>query len=521
MIQLAVFDGDTLIHDASHRARGGRVVHGKRGAESLTWRENLPFDEGLQWLQRALRGHTVKLSEGSLCHWRGRLEDVALREYEVEFTALGKWRDLMDAPYTALWSTESYGEWNETTEDDRGNRSPERYQIDNNNRLYIAPRKNENLDGTVAGAITFETPDKGQRNIARVEFDYEITDSKGSSWRADLNSYTRNWASANTEWTQSGSGSGSATVSLSTARDRIEFVFWYNATAADYTGETGETFMKITSLRVLTIDQASVETDDVAPALLTFADGINSGRVETGADFINSTGVDLTELVLEDEYPGDVLVGLADGDTAGTRYETGIRNLDGRVYLRERASAGRTWLVDLDLPDLLRSLDDLANSAYAVYRDENGITRRTANSADDDSVSRYGITRRIAVDSRTTSATKAGYDRDAALDGEPEPRALLGVSRVLTEYQGVARMWEVKSGDTLVARNLPPWLPAGLSQYLTSFVAARVEYDLDSNSLRVEPDVPPPSLAYEILKEKERAASLRSRAVIRLREKSL
>ena len=81
--------------------------------------------------------------------------------------------------------------WRPVLPTELATRAPERWEMDTNNRLYMAPRKDE-VFGTpnyYASDLTYETPVGGERLITTVTFTYTFTAS--SDWSCALTSYTR------------------------------------------------------------------------------------------------------------------------------------------------------------------------------------------------------------------------------------------------------------------------------------------------------------------------------------------
>ena len=291
----------------------------------------------------------VVLSDGVTVVWEGRLEDVAITDPGVRLTAFGYWRSLSDAPYTALWSDTSVAAWRPVLPTEIANREPARWELDTNNRLYLAPRKGE-VFGTpnyYAGYLTYETPVGGERTITTVAFDFSFTAS--ADWTATLAAYTRAFGSATTEWQLVGNGTtqtGTITQDLATPKDRIMFGMFCNAAEAEYTGETGAYYLKITSLRVKSTTAFTVVADDIAKALVAYVNGINSTQLSASVALIAAPGLDLTDEVYADAYPADILTRLAyigDSTIPPRQWEVGV--WENRHVTSTRAGGSRAGLV--------------------------------------------------------------------------------------------------------------------------------------------------------------------------------
>jgi hypothetical protein len=511
MLQLAILDtpDGNLIGDYSSRASGVKASTGEHGFEALTFNIAMSLSEAFRLYDRAGLPHVV-LSDGTMTLFEGRLEDVAIIDGGVRCQALGYWRALADVPYSALWSDAGVSAWRPITSAEVANREPARWQMDTNNRLYLAPQKN-GLFGSpnyYVGSLTYETPIGGARKIVTVTFTYDLKAPAG--WRADLGSFNRDFSGNLVPWTLTATGvqqTGTTTVTLATPNDRLAFSLANLNAAAAYTGETGDAYLKITGLRVKTTATATVRISEIAAALATYVNGINPSQLSADGGLLADQGLDLTDEVYEDALPSDILTRLArlgDDQTPPRRWEVGVWE-NRRLHLRVRGSAGRAWYVDATGLEVERTLEQLANSVYARYQDASNRGQRSAVAADANSVSRYGLTRRAAIGAQTTSASQAAVQRDAYLadNAQPIPRAQLAFDALYDAAGGRWPLWMARSGDTICIRNLPPTLSADVDRIRT-FRVSRTSYDVDRNVLTVEPESPLPTLEVLLSRQAER-----------------
>lgn len=433
--------------------------------------------------------------------WQGRVEDITAVNDAIRVTALGYQRALSDVPYTALWSTASYAAWRAWTQDDRSTAWPERYVIDNNNRLYIAPQKNAtfgNTGGNKAGTIGLAAPNGGARKIVACSFNYELL--APVNWQAGLNCYTGSPAGTVTNiWNLASTGAlqtGSQNLTF-TGDDYIAFYFLYNAADAVYAGETGAAYLKITNLRVKTTTSPAVYADEIAGALAAFVAAVNGAQLDSSTTLLQSPAVDLMDEDYADAWPAEVLnqlSALGDNATPPRRWEWGVFE-DRRLHLRPRGSAGRAWYVDASAAEIQRTLETLANSVYTVYQDGRNETQRTAAAADAESATRYGVTRRAAVSAQTTSATQAAVIRDAALaDGAtPRPRSAITFEALYDAAGARWPLWACRSGDTITVRNFPV-AASGEIDRVRTFVVSETRYSVEADRLEVVPESALPRL---------------------------
>lgn len=234
--------------------------------------------------------------------------------------------------------------------------------------------------------------------------------------------------------------------------------------------------------------------DAVVKSILAAARAANPTLLHASELLIEAPGVSIYDEEYTDADMRSVLTRLAalgDSQSPPRQWEVGVWENE-MLHFRPRGSAGRTWYTDLLNPDIERSLSQLINSVYARYDSGASVT---ATATDTESVTRYGVTRRQALSSRTSDPTQADRERDAALDDRsaPIPRATIQIQRIVTASDTLAPKYMVRSGDTLVIRNLPPETSA-LVDRIRTFRIAETRYTADTDTLEVVPESPPPSL---------------------------
>jgi hypothetical protein len=241
-----------------------------------------------------------------------------------------------------------------------------------------------------------------------------------------------------------------------------------------------------------------IYADEIVKDMVSAVSTLNSLQLSSSTTLIQSPALDLLNESYEDQYPADILnrlVHLGDNQTTPRQWEWGVA-LNRLLYFRPQASAARTWYVDVSDIDVQRTIDSLYNSMYATYQEAAGRTLRSAVSADSASVARYGLTRRKVFGVQTTSLTQAQVQRDAELADtkDPRPRSGITIRQVTAAAGGDWPLTQVRAGDTMVIRNLPPTLSTAIDRIRT-FRITRVELDLETNTLTIEPEHPLPTLA--------------------------
>jgi len=246
-----------------------------------------------------------------------------------------------------------------------------------------------------------------------------------------------------------------------------------------------------------TIQAHVIYADEIVKDLVSVTSAQNSTQLLPDTSQVTSPALDLFDELYEDAIPSDILdhlIALGDNATIPNQWEWGVTG-QRQLYYRVAGAASQTWYVDVTALTVQRSLNQLFNSAYAVYADASGRTLRGPVATDADSVLQRAITRRRAVSARTTSLTQANVQRDASLDdsADPPPRFGLTFAAVYNSVGGRVPLWLPRAGDTIVIRNLPPTISVNIDQ-IRSFRIARSSCDLIARTLTIEPEVPLPSV---------------------------
>lgn len=439
--------------------------------------------------------HVIVSDPAAGVAWEGRAEDISIVEQGVAITAMGYQRAMRDVPYTALWSDTSSAEWEPVTDTMNSNFQAQRFEMDNNNRLYVALRQGEDYPSTATarGGFTYAIPSESAREITNFSCDYSV--KLPTNWIFRVQSITEAWGSASSLNTLTADGTvqtGSLSLTLGTARARLSaYVYNNTGSTAGITVPTGDYYMKLTNLRVKTTTLSTVLASSIADALESYVDGINTLQINGDGALIEATATDLQDELFEDEYPADILDRLA----LLHDYEWGVWE-NRRLHFRARGSAGKSWYIDATrITDLQRSLERIRNSAYSVYRDANGRAQRTSAASNTASQERFGVVRRGVVSVQSTSLTEAETHRDVFLADRADAaaRADIQFSHLYDEAGAEYPLYALRSGDVVTIRNLSPSLSATVDR-IRSFVVAETNYNAATGEMDVTPEEPIPSL---------------------------
>lgn len=447
--------------------------------------------EAFEWYTWPGLPHVVASDNAAGVVWEGRLEDIAIVAGGVALVALGYQRAFYDAPYTGVLSKSSAADWKpfpDTVFNTSG-----RYKMDNNNRLYIAPKKGEVFSsGADVGDLFWIMPHRGQTVVATFAADYEMVLPAG--WRFDVitfnDDYATGYVQESTITATGGTQTGS--VSLTTSARAVVAVRIYNLSGADSTisADTGTYYLKLTNVRVKGTTSSAVTASLIALTMLNYIRATNSSQLAAGGALIEATTTDLRDEIYEDTLPADILDRLAMlHDCEWGVYE------GQRLHFRPRGR-GRQWYVDVAPGlELQRSLEPLRNAAYGVYRAaDGGRTLRTpfvvAGTA-----ARYGVARYGVVNVQTTSQAEAELHRDAFLRDRAtlSTRAKVEFKRLYDAAGSIWPLYAMRAGDTVTMCNLPPTLVTEIDRIRT-FRVAETEYDAAAGTLTIAPEEPLPTL---------------------------
>ena len=473
--------------DLTTRLESCTFAYDRHGCADLSATIRMPLLEQYRFYNAsAARDVFVSWNGGAI--WRGRMERCAVGSTTMEITAAGNWRDLLDTPYTALWSTTSVEDFRPVTRDEVPTADPAKFQFDTQNRLFIGLQKNASYGNSpwTVGEFAYITPDQGSRTIQTFSFDYEVNLPVG--WTMRWGSWTSNFVTFTSIGTLAATGAvqtGSISATVSSAPIVIVDIS-RGAANALYAGETGDSYAKFTNLRIKTTSAATVLSSAIVSDLVS-ATVLNS-RVTT-------TSLDLRDEVYEDMYPGEIIDHLAELES----YRAYVDLANTVVYESAGVVREPTWLISAADVSVERALDKLYNARYAIYKDASGRTLRTASASNAISTAQYGITRTAPVGANTTSSSQATTIRDTALadTAQVPARARFGVRRLTDWFGQLAPLHMPQPGDSASLVNLPPIADAAIDSP-RSFVIGRTEVRIGRGkrpSITIEPEDPAPSLS--------------------------
>ncbi len=467
----------------------------------------LPHDQVMHYYAR-LQFKEVELTANGFTVFHGRIEDRAIVSSGLSLTAYGYWQAFNDGLYNGFWSRTNVNDFVPVKASDISTRAPEKFEMDKNGRLYIAPRNGEAFGTTVTpaysvGGLTIEKPYKSLQDYAWASFSYTLV--APTTWRAELYTNDRLFTSPVAAWTLAGNGAtqtGTWSGAL-TANSRIEFVLWCNTLTYTVSG-TGSIYLEITDLRINGRAASTVYADHIVEGLIFFIVSENPSQLNASAAFVQSPGLDLPDAAWEDTPPARVLEDLllkGDNQTPPRRWEAAVWE-NKTLYFQPRDDDPPEWYVDAHEITVRPSGSTLFNAVYTLFRSVDGRTVRTVTETDANSVELNGVTRTTVVRSQATTTGQAHAERDAKLEDSKTavPKAALRVKRLYTKNGAEVDLWRLRPGHRLTIRNLPPTSNGELDR-MTSFIVARTRLLVDTAELEPIPESPPDELAFLLAQE--------------------
>jgi len=390
----------------------------------------------------------------------------------------------------------------------------EHYEMDIRNRLWVAPREGEACDTTRRGGFYYECIFD---DIKRVTFTVAVGDF--GDFDAELRAFASDWSAYDTIWQHSVDGAGAMDETLSTERPILEFTMW-KTTAGDYAGATGDSYLKITDVKVYGTVDTSPTSSDVAEDIVDQIQADTS--ISSDASLIETITLVLTPLVFEQgESCYDALKTIAFyGDSQHKLFAWGVESGGDRVFIdAPDYSTVRYVIHPNDAARIARrgtTSEDYMTEGYGKYTDEDGkeqytdkyyahvetdgIVANTTATGDDLASTIYGVKRSGVVDFGPMSPATA---IDAIQQYLIEHAHPLTTSSISVQYpvkdlsKGGADVWpfELEVGHIVQI----PWFRAveaeGASgadirdwKVGTTFLLAGLEYDDDSGVTRLIPE---------------------------------
>lgn len=522
MIHLEVYDKSGMQYLPA--ARSLRFDKAMEGGEDVSCGFVLDRSGRVDWPDVGY-GYEVVLREDLKPIWAGHMRHIEQDVDTITVTALGNWVHLHDLTYIGggatpgtigrLWSDTRYERWKPATDDLIAGRTPERYEFDQQNRLFIAPRKGENFGpiGTAHGGLYYLTL---YDDVKRITFNYNFVNP--SNWVGWLRSFNAGWGAGNTEWTIAVTGAGAQNIVLVNARAILLFEMYYNAAAANYGGETGACRLRITNLYLYGTSDTTPTVTDVATDIVAQLSG--SGVISGDTSLIETIAMTLQPLFYErGESCLDALEDAASfGDANYRRLAWGVESGGDRVFVRTPDRDNVRYVIPPGCATNMgargEAHEDFVTEGWGMYADEEGVTQYTAKYYAH--VTQAGIVVNTTSTGNDLASTVYGIRRDRVVDFGRVSAALATayIQRYLIEHahpqvtsrwQVVGRVQDLAKGGAWISPHQMEtgWLvqvphfraveaegAAGvdLREWETTFMLAGLSWDDDNKRARLTPE---------------------------------
>jgi len=469
-----------------------RFSTGKNGSAvlSASWRMGI---EDATLFHDSWNLAVAQVRNGAEIVWMGRIEDIAVKAGGVSITAFGYAKAYDDLLYTALWSKDTVAGFREATRGEVAVAQNGRYNTDNNNRLYFELVKNEVYDDDNRGVLAYELPDRGRRDAKTISFDWEFANTTGVEFRAIVRGLSDSWATlvGNVVFSSAAaSGSGSYSLTFPAGVQKVAITYGrVSGGETTYAGKTGDTWGKVTNIRIKSTTAATVLGSDIAADLAAYVATENPTQGDGLSYGIQATSQDLREQIFEDERPSKMLDDICD------RHDFRWRVWEQSLILEPENAGGVSHYADVTSMEFQRSFAEVSTQAYATYNTESNETRRTATATNTNATFIFNNVKKVtATGANTTSLATAEAQRDAALvaNGNLAPRIDIRITTLLTADGRVVPLWRVRAGDSIFIRAIPVDSRPILERRVLR--VSRSDYNAVTNELTVESDIPYPSL---------------------------
>jgi hypothetical protein len=410
--QLAIYTlADELLADWSTRVTACRVRTSAHGYESCEADLQLPFYEAFNYYQQ-FGPLKLKVTWGSYRIWEGRLEDPTQfvdTQSGLRVTAFGAWVAYNDAPYTALWSDTQTDHWVPLNTQNASFAQLERFENAVNDGLYMAARKNESFSNAFIGAFGYVIPDQSGKNIVGISFDVTFK-APNVDWQFRVDRRDASWVFVGNEVTLT------TTITqitrsynlVITGTANITFGLFYGNVAAVYAGETGDTFFRVSNVRVVTS---------------------TANRINTTLTANRNAGVNVTATVGSTArmYVGQKLQMKSGGNPSETVTVLSIGSA---------TQFNATFVGNYVIGDAVQ--------AHVVYPDE--VIK--------DCVSTLNVLNPTQVDSDVTQIQSQAVDLDQAIFEDVYPSEIINQLIAKSDNQTTPRQWValVYNNETLIVR---------------------------------------------------------------------
>lgn len=436
----------------------------------------------------------VRVGNASETFWEGRLEDVELGQKSV-FTAFGYWRSFSDVQFNDLWSTTDIGRFKVAPAFSNGVAGrPEKFSLSNQNGiLSISLTKNTDYTGNYNARHVLVNPIGSQRKIQAISFTFQQRNTSVTTLAAGAQDTDQTYRAGTTNYFLVQSTASGLYIPTTAFLPNLDAVALFLGTpfAALFVGETGDEAVFYSNVRVGTtpsISGARLYADEILRYTASGVNTVNSNMISQDFSLIQSPRYDLTDIEFLDKSGIDVIETLLKyPDYLGQQWE--FRVWENQQIIFRPITSYKTWYVDLNDIKLKRTMDTVYSQVRTRYKGMNDYqtwSQYTTNPNYPYTLQRQKTVQTDLLNPDTTAIANAFF-----ADQNEKERFAITV-RVVIDTQGRVRpSYYVRSGDTIILRNIPPYLFDSIN---SSFVVDETITHPDEGTTQLVPRNPTPEL---------------------------
>lgn len=436
----------------------------------------------------------VRIGNANESFFEGRLEDVELGQKSI-FTAFGYWRAFADVQFNDLWSTTDVSRFKTATAFSNGAAGrPEKFTIQNQNGiLYFSLQKNTDYTGNYNARQVFVNPIGSQRKIQAVNFTFQQRNTAATTLSAGLQDSDQNYRAGTTNYFLFQSTVSGAIIPINAFVPNLDAISFFMGTpfAALFVGENGNEAISYYNVRVGTtpsISGARLYADEILRYTASGVNTLNANMISQDFSAIQSPRYDLTDIEFIDKSGIDVIETLLKyPDYQGNLYE--FRVWENQQIIFRPITSNRTWYVDLNEIKVKRTMDTLYSQVRTRYKGVNEYqvwSTFTRNSNYPYTIERQKTIQTDLLNPDTSAIATAFFN-----DQNEKERYAITVENVVDLQGRIRRAYYVRSGDTIILRNIPPYLFDAIN---SSFVVDETIAHPDTGKVQLVPKNPTPEL---------------------------
>jgi hypothetical protein len=425
---------------------------------------------------------------------------------------------LTSEPFNRIYGDTRFEQW--FSDEVVTTNKPEKYSIDNNNRLMIALRRDVAYDNTFQAIWLWDMPSGFNDDIERIEYDYDVVIPGSGSFKAQLLAHSNQARTADqailVDITATGAATGQS-HNLVTPRKFLSWRFYNDSgTPNTPTDDDGVNFAKLTNVTVKTTTNAAINADEIAKDVLALYDDAQHG-LDTSQDDIGAPALDLDPIWFDNGMTGDVVMDMITrmGGSSGEQWGWGIWE-DKKLLMEARDLATPRYVVDaMDLVEAQTSgdLTPAFQRATPVYVNSRGrLVRGTTRdiyadvtSTDDPFNGRYRVREVDAYFTSDPNRAQSFADLWLLRNGRPVQRSRFVIQgREIADVHGkMIPLSHVRADGMLLVRNYRAHEAeaaggSDIRDFRMIDDLSHTEYDVDTERLTLTPGYPAPTVSAQI-----------------------